>query len=281
MAFEITSGSHRRARLAARLPRLALLAVCAVLSAAGLRALTAAPSAPIATATAPTASSSLPAEAFAEAFARAFLTWEAKEPEARAQALRRFAPGVAADVETGSGAPVADQSVLWSTVADSGAVRGGRRVTVLAATTNGAVALSVNVVGTSMADLRVDRPPAIVGATPPAQKSEEPLGEPVDDDGLGATVRRALRHYLGGSRDELVADLLPGAHVVLPEPRLSLVAIDDLVWARPRRSVVAVVRARPDGGGELRLGYEVGVAREAGRWFVRWIEDPTTREAGS
>src|SRR4051794_20295216 len=79
-------------RWAARTPRIAFLAALSIVAAAGLRAIFA----PAAAAPGHTVSAALrddrPVEAFAEGFARAYLTWDARWPERHRQALAAYLP---------------------------------------------------------------------------------------------------------------------------------------------------------------------------------------------
>lgn len=212
------------------------------------------------------------ARAVAEAFARTFLAWDPTAAQARLRDLRRLAPSIVEEFLDSADELRDEQVVSWSAIAADEPTETGRRITVLAATTSGLVSLVVSVSRGSDGSLAVDDLPAIVG--PPATSRDVPARSdaPVADEALDATVRRALRSYLGRRADALSADLVPGARVVVPDAPLRLVALDDATWAIEGREVRAVVRARSENSGAvLALAYRVGVVRQAGRWFVRWI----------
>lgn len=217
------------------------------------------------------ASEDTEAHAIAEAFARAFLTWDESEPAVRPARLRKLAPQLSSDLEGFVPAPGGRQSVLWSAVTRDEAIGKGHRVTVLVETTNGFVSLAVSMVRERDGLLAISEFPAVVG-TPPVSRDFQPwTSEAVNDRGVESTVTRALRGYLGRRGDALAADLLPGAVVVVPDERLHLVAVEEMTWTEAGRAVRVVLRAEVRNGVELRLTYAVGVARQAGRWFVRWI----------
>ena len=271
MAVDVTSHSMARVRWSARAPRLAMLAVCAVLTAVGLRTVLAAPAPPRAELTR-TVSPDLEAEAVAEDFARNYLDGTARDRARRLAALGRLAPSVT-QTERDSPLPAPLRSrVQWSAVVGDQATPSGRRVTVLLETDRGATALVIDTASTSRG-VAVAGYPAIVGPPrAPSIAASDPVA--VDDEHLSATVDRALGNYLAGRSGDLVADLLPGSVVSVPAQPLRLIGIDELSWAAAGRSVRADVRAALSGGGELRLAYEIGVARRAGRWFVSWIGSP-------
>jgi hypothetical protein len=81
-----------------------------------------------------------------------------------------------------------------------------------------------------------------------------------------------VRNYVAARRDALAADLLPGALAVVPDVAMRATTIEEMTWSLPGRAIDVVVRARLSTGGELALAYELGVVRQASRWFVRWIE---------
>jgi hypothetical protein len=273
MAIDVTSHSMARVRWSARAPRLAILALCAALTAVGLRTVLAAPS-PLRAEPTRTVSPDLGAEAVAEDFTRSYLDGTARDRDLRLAALARLAPSVAA-AERDDPLPAHPRSrVRWSAVLADQSTPSGRRVTVLLETDQGATAMVVNTTTTPQGVL-VSGFPAIVG--PPRAPSIAPSDSvAVDDPNLSATVDRALGNYLAGRSGDLVADLLPGSVVSVPAQPLRLASVDELSWATAGRSVRADVRAALSDGGELRLAYEIGVARRADRWFVSWIGSPQT-----
>lgn len=274
MALEIRPRSLRQIRIAARAPRVLLTATCAVLVALGLHSLLGQTPAPIASVPASSENTSERSRTVAEAFARAYLSWDPKHPDTRIAAVRRFAPGLLdASSATGLVDVRSRQSVLWSNVAEDRPVAGGRRITVVLETTNGLTALVVSTALTSTGEVIITGYPAIVGAPPVAGPPVDPSGDTVDDAALEATVTRAIGNFLARRRGDLAADLRPGSLVIVPEEGLRLRSVDEMTWRSRGREVSVLVRARLPQGGELELGYSVGVVRQAGRWFVSWIGD--------
>jgi hypothetical protein len=210
------------------------------------------------------------ARALAEAFARTFLARDSGAAESRLRDLRRLAPGLADGLTDSADQAPSETSVVWSAVAADEGTETGRRITVLAATTSGLVSLVVSVSRGSDGALVVDDLPAVVGPPPTSSDVLARADVPVADEALEATVKRALRNFLGRRGDALSADLVPGARVVVPDAPLRLAAIETS-WTKEGREVRAVVRAEAEDTGSLALAYRVGVVRQAGRWFVRWI----------
>ena len=99
------------------------------------------------------------------------------------------------------------------------------------------------------------------------------------DAQLLTTARRLVRNYLARARENLGADLAPGATVVLPDQRLTVRSIGEIGWTAPRTLRVEASVRRPDGV-ELTLAYDLDVVRRAGRWLVRsLLSSPTHKEA--
>jgi hypothetical protein len=143
---------------------------------------------------------------------------------------------------------------------------------VFAETSNGPTALAVTVRRDRSGSVYVDGFPAIVGTPPVARAGVARTREPIDNTELAATASRAVRNYVAARRDALAADLLPGALAVVPDVAMRATTIEEMTWSLPGRAIDVVVRARLSTGGELALAYELGVVRQASRWFVRWIE---------
>ena len=101
----------------------------------------------------------------------------------------------------------------------------------------------------------------------------------VDGGGLRQVADRVVRHYLGGDRADLVADLTRDAFVTYPPVAMRIAEVSAITWVqRPSRIAVAVTAEGPE---RLRLAlrYELQVVRLGGRWLVRGIElDPLQRE---
>lgn len=281
MALAPRSQSLRRAQLSARAPRAFLIVTCGVLVAVGLVSLLGThdrpplPSPVIATDVAR-------AQAVAEGFARAYLTWTPSEPSSRQVALRQFAPAIA-DEERDDPlpGPRGGQTVIWSRVTSDVPIAGGRRITVVAQTTQGFTTLVVDTRTAAQGAISVTGFPAVVGSPPVAASDLERTGDPVDDAGLQRTVTRALANFLAGRRDALAADLEPGAVAVVPDTPLHLLSVDQTNWGTTRRELSVQVLAGLTGAGRVRLTYSVGVIRRAGRWFVSWIGSRQTMNGRS
>ncbi len=265
-------------RLAQELPRRLLHAAAAVgLIACARFAL--APPRPLVIATHdPSGSRDLAAEGFASLFAKAYLSWQEGDPEARRRALEPFA-GSSLTPEAGSQPPRGSQQVLFEQVIGEREVERGLHVYSIAADTGaeGLVYLSVPVLRRPDGGLEIAGYPAFVGA--PAAAPAEAIttaGREVEDPALRAVVVRALRNYLASASEELAADLAPGAEVSPPQRKLSLEALQSLTWAPGRENaVVALVVAVGEGGAggaRYTLAYEVGVLKAAGRWELSAIE---------
>src|SRR3954470_15871781 len=124
-----------RSRLAARAPRAAGLLLVVILCAAGLRATVAGPrEAP--RSPRPVAAEDLPAQSFAEAFARAYLTWDAQRPDEHERQVAGF---ITDALDPGAGLAVPHsgaQQVVWTAaVQDRPLGPLGRLITVAAQTT--------------------------------------------------------------------------------------------------------------------------------------------------
>jgi hypothetical protein len=258
-----------RVRLGARLPRVLIALFLLVMCVAGVRA-TLAPAQLPRLSSRPTATVDQAAAAFAEAFARAYLSWDPARPELHERALARY---LSDELEPAAGVePARAQSVRWTAVV--GVRRRGERqlVTVAADTDAGSYHLAVPVERDEHGLLAVVGYPALVG--PPPVALDRPAEDEVEvtDAGLRSVCERALRNYLGGDREDLLADLDADAVVSLPEQRLELKAIDQLSRGRAG-TVVAELRAS-GAGAVWTLRYELDVVRRE-RWYVRAISsDP-------
>src|SRR3954468_12277667 len=147
--------------------------------------------------------SDLRAEGFAEAFARAYLTWDAADPESHERSVARYT-SQALDPGAGVRLPrVGRQRVLWTrTVADEPRSH-ERLITVAAETSRQTVDLIVAVARDPRGMLFISRYPAIV-AQSAADPAADPVDEqPVEDSTLLAVVRRAVRNFVSGQRADL------------------------------------------------------------------------------
>jgi Conjugative transposon protein TcpC len=259
-----------------RAPRIALVATCVVLSTVGLRTVLGhaarVPVRPLAT-----TASSTSVDGFAEAFARSYLSFSPRDPDARDRRLRAFGFDAGALAADGDATP---RAIVWS-VAVASVARGrtGRVVTVLADDGHQDWYLAVTVSTDRAGRLSVVQPPAIVGSPAVSPAALAPPELEVDDSALKQVAERAVRHYLAGDRADLSADLAPRAAVTLPSVPVRVADVVSTTWvARPARLAVSVVAAAR-GGLRLTLRYELDVVRVAGRWLVRSVQvNPLDRE---
>jgi hypothetical protein len=245
-----------------------------VLVALGLRALLTSPSTPSATAAAPI-SAGAPSEDLALHFARAYLTYDASDPEAREEALAPYLPegdGAGGGLTASAGS----RKVLWEDVAsDQRSLQGGRVITV-AAQVSGAAAplyLAITVRHEPGRPLSLIGYPALVGAPAISTSTDEPPREAVSDPEVSEVVRRVLGNYLAGSAPELRADLTDDAQVTLPTITLRVREVSDLRWISGPGSgaVLATVAAEGPEGDTYTLTYELGIAWHE-RPYVDFIE---------
>jgi len=272
-----------RVRLIAHAPRVAFIGACATLALAGLRTTITGGAAPAVPLVAPAPGADLAVSAFAEAFARAYLTYRGDDPAAHERAVAAFTTG---DLDPGGGLepPVAgSQRVSW-TAATASSPAGLRRwrVTVAVALAGEGMSLrylSVPVARDRDGGLVVDDYPALVG--PPARAdagAPDDAGE-LTNQALADVATRALGNYLRGAAGNLRADLLPGAHLTTPSPPLRLVAVEALAWRAPGRLLAATVSAQDPGGARMRLRFLLTVEHRD-RWYLRAVNDPTASTKG-
>jgi hypothetical protein len=220
----------------------------------------------------------LSAEGYATLFARRYLTWEARDPQTREDALASY---LGAGLEQGAGLqPPAgsEQRVQWAQVVQEREPQAGEHVYTVAAQTDtaGLLYLTVSVLRTR-AGLALAGYPAFVGApaSGPARAPGSARLREVDEPALSAVVVRALRNYLAGSATELAADLAGGAQISMPGLGLTLESLQSLRWASGDGAVLAVVQATDRRGAQYTLAYELNVVREQGRWEIAAIQmDP-------
>ncbi len=270
----VTPKSMWRIRLARELPRYLLQALAVVGLLASAR-FAVAPPRPVfvRSSTSGSAASDRAAEGFATLFARAYLDWDSRDPEAHRLALAPFV-GSWMEGEAGLQPPEdGEQQVQWTQVVQVRPIASGELYTVAAQTdTAGLLYLSVGVVREADGPLALAGYPAFVGpptsttAVAPAHLRE------VEEPALATVVTRALRNYLARAESELDADLAAGVRVSLPEQTLTLQSLDSLDWSAGGRSVLATLRARDERGGQYTLAYELGVRLSAGRWEISAIQ---------
>lgn len=274
---EVVTRSARANRAFARGPRLLVLSAVGVLAIAGARVAIAGTDRPLAIARASAPFPDLVAQGFAQSFARAYLTWDARRPELHA---KQVAPYVSRTLDPGAGLQPPDrgsQGVLWTAVVQDRAVGYRvRMITVAAQTTRSLVHLAVPVQRGARGLLIVPRYPALVG--PPVSDPAQRVGteKEVEDTALRTVAARTVTNYVEGERDNLRADLDRATVVSLPTAALRVRSVDAVAWAAARRVAVTVAAEGADGTAWT-LRYELSVVRRD-RWYVRAISiDPTSR----
>src|SRR4051794_28436149 len=153
--------TRRRARVPSRLAIGALL----VLAAVGVKATVAPRAASVTAAAAPaTDVRDITVQGFAQAFARAYLSWDARDPE---QHQRQVAPFLSGSLDGDGGLqvpPRGRQQVLWSTaIQDQPNARRDRVITVAVQTTRQLLYLAVPIHRTDRGFLVVRQYPSLVG----------------------------------------------------------------------------------------------------------------------
>lgn len=253
-----------------------MLAAC-VLATLGARTLVAGPREIADLPESPPTSSpaNLSGRALAEAFTRVYLSWDPRRPQLRAEALRPLLSGGMGE-DAGLRMPPGGPAwrVLWTAVlSDQERSAGGRLITVAAETNRGTVRLAVPVAPDPSGAFVVTARPAIVGAPRTDPGRAVPAPDVVENEALVAVARRTLANYLAGDRANLLADLAPGAVVVLPEP-MGAVRVGEVTWVDRASGLVAVeAAASVRGRARAQLRYEIAVASQ-GRWLVSWIGTP-------
>lgn len=270
----VTPRSIWRIRLARELPRYLLKALAVVGLLASARFAIAPPRPAVARISASAfATNDRAAEGFATQFARSYLSWDSRDPEAHRIALAAFV-GSWMEPEAGLQPPESgEQQVRWTQVVQARVVASGEQLYTVAVQTDtaGLMYLTVGVVRRA-GELALAGypafvgPPAATGAIAPAHSHE------VEEPALETVVTRALRNYLARAESELDADLAEGARVSLPTQIFALQSLDSLDWSSGGRSVLATLRARDGRGAQYTLAYELGVQLSAGRWAISAIQ---------
>jgi hypothetical protein len=267
-----TSATSARVRGAA--PRVLWLTLVALLALGGLRQLLLPPRPLVLQrdVPAPAAADPAPVDALAQAFARAYLSFDAAQLQAHDDALTAFmSPGV--DL-SGAVQPGADQSqqVTWTAVSSHAPGPGDSTLVTVAVALAGDPVLRYLAVPVSQGPggaVAVTGEPGLVA--PPAHDERQPpsTGDDVEDGALRSVLVRALRAYLDGDADELAADLLPGSQAAVPQAPLALEQTESITWAS-RDEIEVDVLARDGRGADYALRYLVSVALRD-RWYVAAI----------
>jgi Conjugative transposon protein TcpC len=272
----VITRSLRTMRLQAGVIRALALGAVAILSIAGLRSILS--PAPAPAVSRPTQAPTLDqgTEAFAEAFARAYLSWTGSDSAQREEALKPFlANGL--DSNGGLTPGSASESVQWTDVVGERPYGDQTLVTVAAQTSNGLTYLSVPVARDSHGFMFIASYPAFVG--PPATDTTASLPDQpqVSDTSLQTVVARAVTNYLAGNQANLLADLTPRALVSLPPRHLTVTSSQPATWVIPGSRVAIEVSANDARGNSWTFTYELDV-QKSDRWYVQSIQvDPTFR----
>jgi hypothetical protein len=270
----VTPRAIWRIRLARELPRY-LLQVLAVVGLLASARFAIAPPRPVLgrTSTFGFATNDRAAEGFATLFARSYLSWDSRDPEAHRIALSAVV-GSWMEPEAGLEPPESgEQQVRWTQVVQARILASGEQLYTVAAQTDtgGLMYLTVGVVRKA-GELALAGYPAFVGA-PAATSAVAPAhSHEVEEPALETVVTRALRNYLARAESELDADLAAGARVSLPTQMFALQSLDSLDWSTGGRSVLATLHARDERGTQYTLAYELGVRLSAGRWEISAIQ---------
>lgn len=268
-------------RWQARASRLALYGMLAVLAFVGLRSILAGRAATLPLPRhATTARQAADPAGFAEAFVRAYLTYDPRRQDEHAAALRAF---LTSDVDPDAGLspdPNSHSRVVWTAVA--GETRDARDHSVVTVATaidgqSSLVYVAVPIARRPVNAFIVDRYPAFVGPPPTDSSYQPPTGDDVADSALAAVVKRALSNYLAGATDNLRADLAGPIGVTPPSERLELDSVDSLTWVG-RGRVAAQVVARGPAGNTYTFRYELAVVKRD-RWYVLGLNPPAAPAA--
>src|SRR5204863_8353328 len=121
-----------------------------------------------------------------------------------------------------------NQPVAWTaTIAED---RAGRHTNVIVAAEAGGelVYLAVPVERDSRGFLSVPAYPALVGPPAVDTRAEPREEDDVEDPRLQAVAERAVRNFLAGQRQNLLADLTPDAVVSLPGERFRVPSVESV-----------------------------------------------------
>jgi hypothetical protein len=275
--------SLRSLRVRSSLPRYAVYAVAAVAIARIL--LPSAPP-PRAALSAPrSAGVDLLAESFAVDFARAYLAYDASEPQQREALLAPFVGQAAPSLDQQAGVQLPGQGsnrVTFAQVVAARTVPGGELYTVQADTTaDGTTYLGVTVTRGASGALELVGEPAVLGppAVAPAVPDPSQQGEQVSDPTVTAVVTRAITNYLRGDEQDLTSDLATGIQVSPPSTPLSGIEVGQINWLSQHSTEAQVgvdVQVSDRSGAAYGLHYTVSLERQSSRWFVSGIDSSTS-----
>jgi hypothetical protein len=261
-------------RILARAPRLLAVTVAVVLVLAGLRTVVFGAPAPQIQRVYEPASNDVGEEGFAEAFARAYLSWSGSQDiEAYDRSLAAYNPQFAEDA--GVQPPNSPQQVTWSRVVqnDPSALKSSRIVTVELQLSPGdrTCYLAIPINRAQDGALAITTWPSFVGAPAVQAAPAPPDLATVTEPNLITVVTRAITNYLAGDQSDLEADLTPGVQVTYPMQQLAISGPPVSVQSTGPGGVLVTVRATDAQGASYTLSYEMGVELTE-RWYVDSIE---------
>lgn len=209
-------------------------------------------------------------------YAAQFLTFDAKHPDARTEALSALTGMDAQAIDGGLAAESGSRRVLSTAIVQAQPAPsqlGTRYVVAVDSDTDARSYLAVTVGRDSNGAVRLVGTPALVGAPLSVSATPDPAGRDVQDPGVRTVTERALGNYLDGNAGDLAADLAPTAIVSPPTVPLHLQRVSAV---RTERGVPAGVLVTADvlgpQGEQMQLTYELGVQQLGGRWVVSGIQ---------
>jgi hypothetical protein len=209
---------------------------------------------------------------FAVSFGRAYLAWSSN-PLVHQRDLSQFVTPTG-DRDVGlTPAPATSQQVSWVGIAAETTGPARLHVYIVAvATQRGVRYLAVPVAQGSAGRPVLARYPSLVAAPAIDESAALDGGSlpAVTNGGASAVLNRALRNYVGGSAENLAADLAPGAPVQPVGSGLTLRAVVRLAL-EPSGVVLATVRASDATGDVFTLAYQVSLRESHGRWEITRI----------
>jgi hypothetical protein len=229
------------------------------------------------------------AKAFATEFARAYLTFSPRDPDAGTEAIQAFAlPELATTIAPERDEDAKAQRVASATVARTALLDDRRALVTVAVTVEGASTPTYLVVPVSRDDaggLVVTDLPSIAAA-PGRAAVAEPASEPLPSSEraeIEPVVTRFLAAYLAGDASGLEYLVPAGTQIPAPAPGHELLDVSSMSLAAPakgaERLVLASVRAREtESGAVLSLQYRLELVRED-RWYVAAV-NTAPREGG-
>jgi hypothetical protein len=227
---------------------------------------------------APTAWPDDDALAFAADFARAYLSYSPRDPDASARAVQAFAaPELAGSIAPGYDEDAPERVVGSVMVARTVSLDAGHALVTVAAALEGSSAtryLTVPVARDAGGGLAVSDLPSFAAA--PARASlDVPATHALpahERTAIESVVSRFLEAYLAGDASGLEYLMPAGARITAPQLPHELVDVPSVSLAAPasgrERLVLAAVRARDaESGGVFSLRYRLRLLRRD-RWYV-------------